>query len=83
MAKLKCCECQFHSKLTFTINSGLNPPEDMIKEVLPVIVIIFQVMAVDVHKTACALLSIIWALILYKPYGAQGSHTLLNTATLG
>jgi hypothetical protein len=78
MAKLRCRECQYHRKLTSTRNSGLIAPEDMTKEILPVVTIIFQVMATDVTEIAYALLSVPWAFIWYKPYGTQGSHTLLN-----
>jgi len=66
-----------HNKFTFI------PPEDVITEVLSFVVIIFQQTAADVHEIAYSLLSVTGALILYKPDGIQGSHTLLNTVTLG
>jgi len=42
----------------------------------------FQQTAKDVHEIAYALLSVTGALILYKPGGTHGSHTLLHTVTL-
>jgi len=66
-----------HDKFTFIL------PEDVIKEVISFVVIIFQQTAADVHEIAFALLSFTRALIVYKPGGTQGSHTLLNTVTLG
>ena len=65
------------------INSHFIPPEDVIKQVLSFVVIIFQQTTADVHETAYALLSITCALILYTPGGTEGSHTLPNTVTLG
>jgi type IV secretory pathway VirB6-like protein len=65
------------------INSHFILPEDVIKEVLSFVVIIFQQTAADVHNIAYDLISVTWALILYTPGGTEGSHTLPNKVTLG